>query len=110
MNKLKNLKINKKVFGILSLIILVAIGSIVAFNFTFSSGKVNTFYDVELKDTNVGNLIISDIDMNLENGITKYTATVKADANTEVKYIKIKVLDKDEKEIVNLIGYIGSTL
>ncbi|MCH5167610.1 MAG: hypothetical protein J1F35_06970 [Erysipelotrichales bacterium] len=108
MNKIKN--INKKAFGILALIIIVAIGSIIVFNVTFSAGGVNTFYDVELKDTTVGDVTITDVEMNAENGITKYTATVKASANTEVKYINIKVLDKDNKELVTLIGYVGSTL
>ena len=46
MNKIKE-KLNKKVIGIIALVLLIAVGITLILNFTFSAGQVNTFYNVE---------------------------------------------------------------
>ncbi len=76
---------------------------------TFSIGN-NTFYGAELKDTTINNVKISDIVIKEENGITEYQANVKAMEDSNIKYIKIIFKDTDNKDIVALVGYVGTTL
>ena len=108
MNKIK-FNINTKIKVIMILVFGIIAGLGVMFSITFSVNN-NSFYGVELKDTTINNVKISDIKIKEENGITKYQANVKAIEEGNIKYIKILFKDSENKDIVTLVGYIGTTL
>lgn len=94
--------------AIVSVFIVVLVSLIV--NFTFSIDTANEFYGVSLKDTEVANITISNVNIKEENGITKYEATISAKEEKNINYIKIIFKDEDNNEIISLIGYVGYSL
>ncbi len=109
-NKIKELSFKQRVISITTIaFVLIAISSIIL-GITFSANKVNIFKGIELNDVNIGNINISSINIQEENGITKYEAKILATEDTSIKYIKIIMKDEENKEIVSLIGYVGSTI
>ena len=56
------------------------------------------------------NITISDIHILTEEGVTTYTGTLTVKESETINGVKIKIIDKDEKEIVTLIGYVGKNV
>lgn len=108
-NFFKNLDTKKRTIVIIALVCFIALSTTLVFKFTFSISN-QTFYGVELKDANIGNVKLSNISMKEENGITKYEANIKASEDTSIKYVRIIIKDESNNEIVTLIGYVGSSI
>ena len=109
MNKLKELSKKTKIILVAVLVLIVSVGTFVVLNISFSGNKINTFYNVDLKNHETEEVKIYNVDMK-EDGITSYEANIQATKEVNVKYIKITIKDGENKDIVTLIGYVGSTL
>lgn len=97
-------KMSFKKLGIMSLALIVLIGFVVIVQKSFS-------YDAGLlEDVTINNLKITNINIDTNNGITKYTAKVLANESSKVSYIKMDLKDENNEIVVTLIGYIGKTL
>lgn len=110
MNKIKELSKKTKIILVAVLVLIVSVGTFVVLNISFSGNKINTFYNVDLKNHETEEVKIYNVDMKEENGITSYEANIQATKEVNVKYIKITIKDGENKDIVTLIGYVGSTL
>lgn len=110
MNRIKKLSNRQKILCIVALVFFISSIGIITLNFSFSSNGNNYFHSYKIEDKEVDNVVIKDITVNEENGITKYEATIEATDNKTMNYIKIIIKDQDNKEIVSLIGYVGSSL
>ena len=90
-------------------ILLVVIFSIVLIGIRNSYANVEGAY---LNDQTVSGLLFSDASLEYENGLTTYTVDVSNTLEEEynLKNINIIFKDKNNKEIVTLIGYVGENL
>lgn len=90
-------------------VLLVVIFSIVLIGIRNSYANVEGAY---LNDQTVLGLLFSGASLEYENGLTTYTVDVSNTLEEEynLKNINIIFKDKNNKEIVTLIGYIGENL
>lgn len=109
MNKIKNIFYNSKIMVIMLIVLALGTTAGIIFTMTFSTNN-NTFYGISLNDVTVDGVNISDIEIKEENGITKYEANIKPLEERNINYIKIIFNDKDNANIVTLIGYVGTNL
>lgn len=110
LNIIKELNFKQKVFGIgVFAFVLISLVTIL-FRVTFSSNTPQVFYGYELKNTNVDNIALSSISIKEESSITKYEAEITANEDTNISYLNIIFKDENNKEIVRLVGYVGTQL
>ena len=90
-------------------VLLVVIFSIVLIGIGNSYSNVEGAY---LNDQTVSGLLFSDASLEYENGLTTYTVDVSNTLEEEynLKNINIIFKNKNNNEIVTLIGYIGENL
>jgi len=99
---IKNDKKNKIIVGVVVLVLALTAFGIYSL---FGMGDPK-FDDVNVTD----NITISDINILTEEGVTTYTGTLTVKESETINGVKIKIIDKDEKEIVTLIGYVGKNV
>ena len=110
--KIDELSLKQKIIIIIIILLLLLLLLIIIFRPTFSSSDGNPSSDSPVVDIDVGEEVVSvnDVEITEYEGITKYTATIKANSDSRVEYIEIKFLDNQKKELITLIGYVGSFL
>ena len=89
---------------------ILVIGITLTLSYTFSSNDVQVFNNLELNDQEIEKISLNDISIESESGVYTYKATLKANEDVELKYVRIIMKDSDNKEIVTWIGYVGNTL
>ena len=101
--------LEKKNKTIVKGILLVIVFSIVLIGIRNSYANVEGAY---LNDQTVSGLLFSDASLEYENGLTTYTVDVSNTLEEEynLKNINIIFKNKNNNEIVTLIGYIGENL
>lgn len=100
-------KIKKKILIIsISLLFLFIIIGILIYHFN----KPNIFNGVKLYDKKFESLKIDDIEIKEEDSEYKFKANIKSYKDNYIKYIKIIIKDKNDKEIVSLIGYVNKNM
>lgn len=109
-NRLKKLDNKGRVLLIGSVSFIILLVSTIVFNFTFSLNSVNTFNGIKLNDVVIDNIKLSDINIVESDGITKYVATVSTKKEQNINYVRILFKDENNKTIVSLIGYVGTSL
>lgn len=102
-------KLEKKNKTIIKGFFLVVLCSIVLISIGNSYSNVEGAY---LNDQTVSGLLFSGASIDFEDGLTTYTVDVSNTLEEEyfLKNINIIFKDKNNKEIVTLIGYVGETL
>ena len=65
-----------------------------------------------VKEQEIDGIKISNVNLNVIDGLSTYTATVTntTDKNISIEDIDIIIKDKEEKELVSMLGYIGGTI
>lgn len=110
MTRIKNLSNRQKILCIVALVFFISSIGIITINFSFSSTPNNYFNSYGIENKEIDEVVIKNIKINEENEITRYEATIEANENRTINYIKIIIKDQENKEIVSLIGYVGSSL
>lgn len=93
---------NKRLITCIGIIVLVIISSVICI-MSFGKGKLT-------KDVKLDGIKISEIEIKSNDGVSTYKGEIKATKDIDLNYVDIKLLDKDKKEIVTLIGYVGKKL
>lgn len=109
-NRMKDLNLKYKTIVIGSIAFVVISLLMILLKTTFSSNTPQVFNGYKLKNSNVDNVVISSISIKEENNITKYEAEIMTNEDMNVSYINIIFKDGDNKEIVRLVGYVGTNL
>ncbi|MBO5475962.1 MAG: hypothetical protein J5982_05660 [Bacilli bacterium] len=109
-NRFKKLNNKGRVLLIGSVSFIILLVSTIVFNFTFSLNSVNTFNGIKLNDVVIEDIKLSDINIVESDGITKYIANVSTKKEQNINYVRILFKDENNKTIVSLIGYVGTSL
>lgn len=109
-NRIKELNSKKQILLIVNMVFILIVVSTLIYGFTFSLNSVNTFNGIKLNDVIIDDIKLSDIDIVESDGITKYVADVSTKKEQNINYVRILFKDENNKTIVSLIGYVGSTL
>ncbi len=110
METIKGMDKKMRIMGIGVIAFILILTFTLVLNYTFSIETPNTFYGVKLNNAVVKSITLSNINMVEENGITKYEAKISTKEEKKINYIRIVFKDEDNKEIVSLIGYVGSSI
>lgn len=109
-NRIKELNSKKQVLLIVNMVFILIVVSTLIYGFTFSLNSVNTFNGIKLNDVVIDDIKLSDIDIVESDGITKYVANVSTKKEQNINYVRILFKDENNKTIVSLIGYVGTSL
>lgn len=109
-NRIKELNSKKQILLIVNMVFILIVVSTLIYGFTFSLNSVNTFNGIKLNDVVIDDIKLSDIDIVESDGITKYVANISTKKEQNVNYVRILFKDENNKTIVSLIGYVGTSL
>lgn len=109
-NRIKELNSKKQVLLIVNMVFILIVVSTLIYGFTFSLNSVNTFNGIKLNDVVIDDIKLSDIDIVESDGITKYVANISTKKEQNINYVRILFKDENNKTIVSLIGYVGTSL
>ena len=109
-NRIKELNSKKQILLIVNMVFILIVVSTLIYGFTFSLNSVNTFNGIKLNDVVIDDIKLSDIDIVESDGITKYVANISTKKEQNINYVRILFKDENNKTIVSLIGYVGSSL
>lgn len=109
-NRIKELNSKKQILLIVNMVFILIVVSTLIYGFTFSLNSVNTFNGIKLNDVVIDDIKLSDIDIVESDGITKYVANISTKKEQNINYVRILFKDENNKTIVSLIGYVGTSL
>ena len=109
-NRIKELNSKKQLLLIINMVFILIVVSTLIYGFTFSLNSVNTFNGIKLNDVVIDDIKLSDIDIVESDGITKYVANISTKKEQNINYVRILFKDENNKTIVSLIGYVGTSL
>lgn len=109
-NRIKELNSKKQILLIVNMVFILIVVSTLIYGFTFSLNSVNTFNGIKLNDVVIDDIKLSDIDIVESDGITKYVADISTKKEQNINYVRILFKDENNKTIVSLIGYVGTSL
>ena len=109
-NRIKELNSKKQILLIVNMVFILIVVSTLIYGFTFSLNSVNTFNGIKLNDVVIDDIKLSGIDIVESDGITKYVANISTKKEQNINYVRILFKDENNKTIVSLIGYVGTSL
>ena len=109
-NRIKELNSKKQILLIVNMVFILIVVSTLIYGFTFSLNSVNTFNGIKLNDVVIDDIKLSDIDIVESDGITKYVANISTKKEQNINYVRILFKDENNKTIVSIIGYVGTSL
>ena len=109
-NRIKELNSKKQLLLIVNMVFILIVVSTLIYGFTFSLNSVNTFNGIKLNDVVIDDIKLSGIDIVESDGITKYVANISTKKEQNINYVRILFKDENNKTIVSLIGYVGTSL
>lgn len=109
-NRIKELNSKKQILLIVNMVFILVVVSTLIYGFSFSLNSVNTFNGIKLNDVVIDDIKLSDIDIVESDGITKYVANISTKKEQNINYVRILFKDENNKTIVSLIGYVGTSL
>lgn len=107
LNKFKNLNVKQKNTFYLILFAVISIGIVIKLGISYSQ-VVNGPFD----DQTVSGLEFKNAELEYEDGLSRYTVDVTNTLKEKYNLNSINIIfkDKDGKEIVTLLGYIGEEI
>ena len=109
-NRIKELNSKKQLLLIVNMVFILIVVSTLIYGFTFSLNSVNTFNGIKLNDVVIDDIKLSGLDIVESDGITKYVANISTKKEQNINYVRILFKDENNKTIVSLIGYVGTSL
>lgn len=102
-------KLNKKNKMMMKTLLIIIVFSIILIGIGSSYSKVEGAY---LNDQTVSGLLFSDASLEYNEGLSTYIVNVSntLESDYSLKNINIIFKDKNDKEIISLVGYIGDNL